>query len=300
MMRLPLIGFVLFILYSTACVHNQHSLATDVEEVNSLFREKRYAACVPLYQHLAAKTYQKGFYYYMTARCYSALNDYGNCAKYLRKSIGYSPYYFEKFEDEKNHFESFCSSAQTLEINQYGQRQISRHHWQIDSILLKNLLALSGQDQLYRKRIIAAAKANDQILYDSLARLQRAIDTTVSAKFLTLLEKEFPNNANAGAQGAGLAMTLIQHVPHAAKVKLLPVVKKQVKQHYLSYGSYANLYDRIRMEAGQCQKYGTQQQIIDGKPCLYCVENPAGLTERRAKIGFPPVDTSLSPCIKKP
>ena len=298
-MRLKLLVLFLFLSSSTACLRSKLPLATTVQQASTLFREKRYTECIPLYKDLAARTYQQGFYYYMTARAYAALNDFPNCGKYLKKSIRYSPFYFKKYEDERQHFEGFLGSAQAREVNTFGISQLGKHNWQVDSVLLKKVLALSEQDQMFRKQIIAASRANDKVLYDSLRLLQQHIDTAVNTRFLALIAEKFPNYTNLGPEGASVAMAILQHVPHDNKVQLLPIVKKQVDRHYLPYAVYANLYDRVRMEAGQCQQYGTQQQITDGKPCLYCVENPSGLTERRAMIGLPPVDSSLSVCIKK-
>jgi hypothetical protein len=66
-------------------------------------------------------------------------------------------------------------------------------------------------------------------------------------------------------------------------VNLKTLEKRQVPRD-----SFAVLEDRIRIQAGRPQLYGTQIRQ-DFKP--YEIEDPLNVDERRAKNGLPPVRT---------
>jgi tetratricopeptide (TPR) repeat protein len=295
---MKLISVCIVSILLAGCISTKDTITSDVDTANNLFKGKEYAKSLVYYKKLSQKTKLKGFYQYMTARCYAETGNWPQCEKYLKKSIGYSPFYFEKYNNEANNFEAFNKTLYAAKISSFGEGRIKKVNWKIDSILLKELEGLSASDQLYRKQIIAAAKNGDKSRYDSLGSLQKSLDTLVRIKFLALIEKKFPDMSNVGQSGTSIAMSLIQHLPIEKQKALLPVVKKHAKKHFLSYISYVNLYDRIQMQEGKCQKYGTQQQIKNSNTCIYCIKKTKNVNYRRAKIGLQPIDSKLPICSK--
>lgn len=53
--------------------------------------------------------------------------------------------------------------------------------------------------------------------------------------------------------------------------------------------AFAYLSDRVRMNRGQPQRYGTQFTAEDGALALWPVERPETLDERRRSVGLPPM-----------
>lgn len=71
--------------------------------------------------------------------------------------------------------------------------------------------------------------------------------------------------------------------------KYFPQIEKAVKNGDLSKGQYALMKDRILMDEGKPQIYGSQ--IKNGK--LYKVENPATVNKRRKEMGMEPIEDYL-------
>lgn len=71
--------------------------------------------------------------------------------------------------------------------------------------------------------------------------------------------------------------------------KYFPQIEKAVKNGDLSKGQYALMKDRILMDEGKPQIYGSQ--IKNGK--LYKVENPATVNKRRKEMGLEPIEDYL-------
>ena len=81
----------------------------------------------------------------------------------------------------------------------------------------------------------------------------------------------------------------LQHSTKDIRKKYFPQIEKAVKNGDLSKQQYALMKDRILMDEGKPQIYGSQ--IENGK--LYKLENPKTINERRKEMGMEPIDDYL-------
>ncbi len=81
----------------------------------------------------------------------------------------------------------------------------------------------------------------------------------------------------------------LQHSTAEIRKKYFPYVEKAVKNGDLSKQQYALMKDRMLMDEGKPQIYGSQ--IENGK--LYELENPAKVNERRKAMGLEPIEDYL-------
>lgn len=81
----------------------------------------------------------------------------------------------------------------------------------------------------------------------------------------------------------------LQHSTKEIRKKYFPQVEKAVKNGDLSKGQYALMKDRMLMDEGKPQIYGSQ--IENGK--LYELENPKTVNERRKEMGMEPIEDYL-------
>ncbi|UCA57739.1 hypothetical protein KB553_11760 [Chryseobacterium rhizoplanae] len=81
----------------------------------------------------------------------------------------------------------------------------------------------------------------------------------------------------------------LQHSTKEIRIKYFPYVEKAVKNGDLSKQQYALMKDRILMDEGNPQIYGSQ--IENGK--LYKLENPETVNERRKEMGMEPIEDYL-------
>ena len=71
--------------------------------------------------------------------------------------------------------------------------------------------------------------------------------------------------------------------------KYFPFIEQAVENGDLTKENYAVMLDRILMEEGKPQVYGSQ--IVNGK--LYKLEDPASVNERRKEMGMKPIEAYL-------
>ncbi len=71
--------------------------------------------------------------------------------------------------------------------------------------------------------------------------------------------------------------------------QVLPKIKIAAELGHLSAWHYAAMYDRIALNDGHQQRYGTQFSCVDGVNRINNLEKPEALSERRAEIGLEPI-----------
>ena len=81
----------------------------------------------------------------------------------------------------------------------------------------------------------------------------------------------------------------LQHTENKYRVKYFPLIEKAVKNGDLSKKQYALMKDRILMDEGKPQIFGSQ--IKNGK--LYDLEDPKTVNKRRQEMGLEPIEDYL-------
>ena len=122
---------------------------------------------------------------------------------------------------------------------------------------------------------------------EKVARMQ-AVDAkhTVRMKAI-IVEHGWPGRSLVGEDGAHAAWLLVQHADASFMAQCLPLMEHAVSAGEASAKDYAYLLDRVRMNQGKPQVYGTQfTSGADGKLLLYPVEDAEHVDERRRAVGL--------------
>ncbi|GAA4380632.1 hypothetical protein GCM10023088_44230 [Actinomadura verrucosospora] len=101
----------------------------------------------------------------------------------------------------------------------------------------------------------------------------------------------WPGVAAVGAEAAHAAWLLAQHAdrrPHLQRM-FLRALRGAVEAGDADRADLAYLEDRVRVNAGRPQLYGTQYGTAEGVFGPRPIEDPGGLDERRAEAGLPPM-----------
>ena len=144
-----------------------------------------------------------------------------------------------------------------------------------------DLEAMASSDQLYRGR------SGMTRLTPAEWKLQTAIDTANMKRLAGIIEVDgWPSLHFAGA-ASRTAFLVLQHADHASQKKYLPLMRDAVRRSDALAVDLALLEDRVRMDDGQKQIYGSQ---LSGDPLrFYPIEDEAHVDERRRSIGLEPL-----------
>ena len=137
---------------------------------------------------------------------------------------------------------------------------------------------------------------------DKQAREKRYIDQAeinrLSDESRPLLQQIYsvygwPKISVFDAQTAKDYWLLIQHQPLEFQEQVLPSMKTAAESGEATKRDYAYLFDRVEVEQGKPQHWGTQSRCDEKKAVLYSVDDDKNLEQLRKQVGLEPVADSL-------
>jgi len=161
----------------------------------------------------------------------------------------------------------------------------------VDDELRRELLARRAEDQRIRMLVSPPKGEHSARLPDDVAAEWQRIDEDNTRWLAEVLgTRGWPGRALAGEDGAGAAWLLAQHADHdpVRQRAFLAALRDAVERGDASPAHLAYLEDRVRVNAGQPQLYGTQFTVTDGVLGPRPIEDPGRLDERRADAGLEP------------
>jgi len=111
-------------------------------------------------------------------------------------------------------------------------------------------------------------------------------------------EHGYPGYDRVGEEGARAFWAAVQHADHTPEfqARVLEAMKREVAGGNASPARMALLTDRVRLARDRPQLYGTQVDY-DAETCRAvprAIADSAGLAERRAEVGLPPLEAYLN------
>jgi hypothetical protein len=163
----------------------------------------------------------------------------------------------------------------------------------VDEALRRELLTMEAEDRRLRQVLRDAGELHaDPPAYHPR---MRELHQRSNARLWEILDdyETWPGRRLVGDDGAAAAWLIAQHAlldPELQR-RCLEMLEIAVDCGDAEPAHYAYLLDRVRMADGRDQVYGTQfVDSDDGRTvAAWPIEDRAGVDERRAKVGLPPV-----------
>jgi hypothetical protein len=161
----------------------------------------------------------------------------------------------------------------------------------MDEELRQELLARRDEDQRIRTMVPMPRGQHMAVLSDEQAAEWARVDGD-NTRWLgeIVATRGWPGRTLAGEDGALAAFLIAQHADRdpALQVTFLEALRGAVAAGEASPAHQAYLEDRVRVNAGQPQLYGTQFTVTDGDFGPRPIEDPQHLDERREAAGLEP------------
>lgn len=200
-------------------------------------------------------------------------------------------------QQDKNKLQDICSSdlfTQQLKgvkaCDGIVSEQVQHPALQIE------LIKMYVDDQATRGNMMESLMSKYNINKDEITDEDGVtVDATNREKLKEIFrEYGFPTREMVGKDAMQGVFLMIQHADGdtAWQKSQLPNIEKAVKNGDMDGQSYAYLYDRIKMNHGEKQRYGTQFSNVDPvnkTVTLAETENIEKLDERRMKVGMMPI-----------
>lgn len=129
--------------------------------------------------------------------------------------------------------------------------------------------------------------------FDSAAvRWMQRVDVENTQWLKDLVAREgWPTTAKVGAEASNSAFLILQHATHDPGFQrmMLDTISQGYARGEVDGQSYALLYDRVTVQAGGKQRYGSQAQLRNGRIVFDPIEDSSKLDSLRATVGLPPL-----------
>lgn len=144
-------------------------------------------------------------------------------------------------------------------------------------------------DQAIRDTVFGNGAPMDAL---AVARMQR-----VDADNTTWLKQQirmrgWPSPAKVGKAAGDAAFLLVQHATHDPTFQrmILDTISLAFERGEVDGQSYALLFDRVRTQAGQKQRYGTQAKLVGKRIVFERMEDSARVNSLRKTVGLPSLE----------
>ncbi|MBC5992879.1 hypothetical protein H8S84_08540 [Pontibacter sp. SD6] len=164
--------------------------------------------------------------------------------------------------------------------------------------LKAQLESIYEKDQQIRREFVAAREQHgmESAEVKELGQKMEQIDQENLKQIMPLIETYgWPGKSMVGMHASSAVFLVIQHAPKEVMEKYLPLLREAAAKGEASKNHLAMMEDRVRMNQGLPQLYGSQVQMdSDTKQwVLYKVEDEANLDKRRAEMGLGPIKDYL-------
>lgn len=160
------------------------------------------------------------------------------------------------------------------------------------------------EDQAARRVYLAARtedKTGDKFWTRQLAGVQTAKADASSTQFMSelLAEYDWIDIHRFGPKVSMAAWLMVQHADNHLELQKLALGRMEdyLENGGVDKGDYAFLWDRVAVNSGKKQRYGTQptwECTPEGKLTLQPLEDPDNVNNRRAAMGLDTVEVGLA------
>ncbi len=163
----------------------------------------------------------------------------------------------------------------------------------MNTTLARELAAMAAEDQKMRHETLQNAEDGPARMSVSERMRWRRVDVANTDRLRQiLLEHGWPGESLVGRDGVRDAWLLAQHADHDLTTQrwALELVSWAVADGEANARHEAYLIDRVRMNEGREQVYGTQMaDVRDGVGVPWPIEDPDAVDRRRSSVGLEPL-----------
>ncbi|MCH7944673.1 MAG: hypothetical protein IIC73_01470 [Armatimonadetes bacterium] len=166
---------------------------------------------------------------------------------------------------------------------------------QRNTFLETELIGMSMSDQAVRNRMTAFFRNGEEIPPELAKEVVRVDKVNRERLKEIIAEHGWPTYDMVGTEAARAAWLVVQHSDRDVEFqkKCLALMEPLVEKSQVGKSDFAYLWDRVAVNSGKKQRYGSQIEKKDGKWQPKPVEDPKNLDKRRAEVGLSPMSYYL-------
>ena len=285
-----LLILLLFFLASQTSMSQTYEM--EVQKAGKAYDQKNYDSCSFYFSSAFRLKVPTGSDFYNAAVCNALNGDNQQAFGFLFKAIKTGAN-ISKLKIDPD-FESLHKFSRWKKLLKQANRIQSDSFNKCQYPLYAARLAkLWEEDQYFRFRLGNAYKNNDTISANELWKKMRASDSLVLLKLQSVMNKiGWPTRSKVGNKGAATAFLIIDHSPREVMEKYFPYLEVAAKNGEASLSNYATMKDRILVNRGKKQIYGTQKywDAKQAKFIFFEIEDEKNVNKLRKEVGLEPLN----------
>ncbi|MBX3096015.1 MAG: hypothetical protein KF812_04060 [Fimbriimonadaceae bacterium] len=159
------------------------------------------------------------------------------------------------------------------------------------------IIAMGMADQEARFRLIDAMKAEPGGASMSIALKDTSREDQLNTTRMKQIVEQigWPTQSKVGTEASGTAWLLVQHADADPEFQshCLELMRPYLGKGEINEQNYAYLWDRVAINSGGKQRYGTQVKNEGGRWIVHRLENPRRVEEFRRQVGLMPLTEYL-------
>ncbi len=251
--------------------------------------------CLEAYERAFAISKHSALSHLRAARCAQMCNDKTKAQAYVDKALEISWDATAELLEDKIEYPELAA----LHDSDLGKKTLEKAMAVAKASgfnfeLAKTLDALREEDQRPRQELeVLQSKYTE-----ADPEFQQFLHDWSSSDSLCLIKAEaiiqqygYPGKSLVGESRQDVIWLIIQHAPLEKQEKYLPLIETAAQKGDLQKSAWAMLLDRIRMDKGQPQVYGSQLVYDEAKGWKFHeIEDEANVNKRRAEVGLGPLE----------
>ena len=160
-----------------------------------------------------------------------------------------------------------------------------------DSSLARQILQRGAADQAIRDTAVRLMQAGQQVDSALILRMN-AVDSGNTAWLKALVGRRgWPGRSMVGADAAHAAFLVVQHAVRDTgfQASALNLMEPGVASGDVDGKDVALLADRLDVQRGRPQRFGTQARLENGRIIFHPIVDSVRVDKRRAALGLPPL-----------
>jgi hypothetical protein len=276
---------------------SQRALAQTAADAFAKYQSKEYKASGQLYDQFLKTGKGTATDYYNAACSWALAGEKDKAFGYLNQAVA-------KGWENKAHLQKDTDLASLRADKRWPNlihdldTRLAKLEANYNKPLKAQLEKIYVTDQMYRSQLDSIQKnfgTESQQWKDIWAKIEKQDEENKQQLISILNQYGWPGKSLVGQQASQAAFLVIQHSDRETMEKYLPLLREAAAKGEASKSSLALMEDRVRMNRGLPQLYGSQMQMnpVTKKYELYKVEDEANLDKRRAEMGLGPISEYL-------
>ncbi|HET9826101.1 MAG TPA: DUF6624 domain-containing protein, partial [Chitinophagaceae bacterium] len=284
-------SLLIFLLVLEANDCQSQDYQSEIGKAEHAYDKKQYDSCSFYFSNAFKIKNPNGSDLYHSAACNILNGNASTALKLLKKAI-IKPIEVSKLKidpdfDEMHalrKWKKLIKKADRIQSDSFKKYQYPQFAAQ--------LATLWEKDQYYRFRLARAYDNNDTISANEIWRAMRKSDSANLLEFESVTDKiGWPTVSKVGQAGASTAFLIIDHSPREVMEQYFPLLEEAARKGEASLSSYATMKDRILVNRGKKQIYGTQKywDQQQGKFVYFPIEDEKSVNSKRKEVGLAPL-----------